>query len=111
MNDSEIERWASVHHTRQDRWDSVPPGASVLINTLSHYMWDEVNRYCLTFIDAAGQRRTAEANDLALNVGWLCAHIAGPLPLVGLSESELLDIAEGIPIDPCRADRLLNLTI
>ena len=32
-------------------------------------------------------------------------------PLVGLSESELLDIAEGIPIDPRRPDRLPNLTI
>ncbi len=32
-------------------------------------------------------------------------------PLVGLSESELLDIAEGIPVDPHRPDRLPNLTI
>jgi len=32
-------------------------------------------------------------------------------PLVGLSESELLDIAEGIPVDPRRPDRLPNLTI
>jgi exodeoxyribonuclease-5 len=32
-------------------------------------------------------------------------------PLVGLSESELLDIAEGIPVDPGRPDRLPNLTI
>jgi hypothetical protein len=33
----------------------------MLINALSHYTWDEVNRYCLTLNDAAGQRRTAEA--------------------------------------------------
>jgi hypothetical protein len=66
------EHWASVHHTRQDRWDAVPPGACVLINTLSHFMWDEVNRYCLTFTDAAGQRRTAEVHDLALNA-WRLA--------------------------------------
>lgn len=39
----------------------------LLINTLSHYIWDEVNRYSLTFTDAAGQRRTAEAHDLTLN--------------------------------------------
>lgn len=32
-------------------------------------------------------------------------------PLVGLSESELLDISEGIPIDPRCPDRLPNLTI
>ena len=32
-------------------------------------------------------------------------------PLVGLSESELLDIAEGLPVDPNRPDRLPNLTL
>jgi ATP-dependent exoDNAse (exonuclease V) beta subunit len=32
-------------------------------------------------------------------------------PLVGLSESELLDIAEGLPVDPHRPDRLPNLTL
>jgi hypothetical protein len=60
-------RWANVHATRQVRWDVVPPGICVLINTLSHYIWDEVNRYSLTFTDAAGQRRTAKAHDLTLN--------------------------------------------
>jgi hypothetical protein len=30
-------------------------------------MLDDVNRYCLTFIDAASQRPT----DLGLNAGWL----------------------------------------
>jgi hypothetical protein len=60
-------RWANVDATRQVRWDVVPPGICVLINTLSHYIGDEVNRYRLTFTDAAGQRRTAKAHDLALN--------------------------------------------
>ena len=32
-------------------------------------------------------------------------------PLVGLTEAELLDIAEGIPADPDRPDRLQNLTL
>ena len=37
-------------------------------------MRDDVNRYFLTFIDAAGHRgRPAEAHDLALNAGWLAA--------------------------------------
>ena len=48
------QRWASVDATRQVRWDAVPPGACVLINTLSHYRWDEVNRYSLTFAPRDG---------------------------------------------------------
>jgi len=32
-------------------------------------------------------------------------------PLVGLTEAELLDIAEGLPTDPDRPDRLQNLTL
>lgn len=32
-------------------------------------------------------------------------------PLVGLTEAELLDIAEGLPADPDRPDRLQNLTL
>ena len=32
-------------------------------------------------------------------------------PMVGLTETELLDIAEGIPVDPDRPDRLPNLTL
>ena len=81
------ERWASVHATRHVRWDVVPPGIYLLINTLSHYIWDEVNRYSLTFTDAAGQRRTAKAHDLTLNACrlaqdpdkvWVTFDAAGP---------------------------------
>jgi exodeoxyribonuclease-5 len=32
-------------------------------------------------------------------------------PLVGLTETELLDIAEGLPVDPQRPDRLQNLSL
>ena len=32
-------------------------------------------------------------------------------PLVGLTEAELLDIAEGLPVDPQRPDRLQNLNL
>ena len=60
-------RWTSVDATRQVRWDAVPPGTCVPVNTLSHYIWDEVNRYSLTFTDAAGQRHTAQTHDLTLN--------------------------------------------
>ena len=38
------QRWASVDATQQVRWDAIPPDACVLVNTLSHYIWDEVNR-------------------------------------------------------------------
>jgi hypothetical protein len=80
-------RWASVDATQQIRWNVVPPGTCVLINTLSHYIWDEVNRYSLTFTDAAGQRRTAQTHDLALNACrlaqdpdnvWVAFDAAGP---------------------------------
>ena len=60
-------RWATVNHTQEKRWNAVPPGGCVLINSLDHFIWDDVSRYRLTFTDAAGQRRTAEAHDLTLN--------------------------------------------
>jgi hypothetical protein len=45
----------------------VPPGACVLVNPLSHTIWDEVNRYRLTFTTAGGPRCMTEAQDLSLN--------------------------------------------
>ncbi len=64
---SQAERWAKIHHSQKKRWNSVPPGACVLADTLSHQLWDMVSRHRLTFTDAAGRRRTAETHDLALN--------------------------------------------
>ena len=61
------ERWNAVDYTQEKRWDRIASGTCVLVNTLSHYTWDEVNRYRLTYTDAAGQHWTAEADDLSLN--------------------------------------------
>ena len=71
---SSAERWAKLHHSQEKHWNSVPPGTCVLANTLSHQLWDVVNRYRLTFTDAAGRRRTAETNDLTLNACRLAQH-------------------------------------
>ena len=36
------ERWAEVTHTRGQRWDVVAPGRCVLVDSLSHVIWDMV---------------------------------------------------------------------
>ncbi len=61
------ERWAELDFTGEERWPSIPPGSCVLIASLDHFMWDEVNRYRLAYTDATGQRWTGEAHDLPLN--------------------------------------------
>jgi hypothetical protein len=60
-------RWAEINSTQQERWNAVSSNSCVLINTLSHNIWDEVSRYRLSFTDTAGQGWTAEADDLSLN--------------------------------------------
>jgi len=61
------ERWAEAGEAREQQWDAVPPGTCVLVNALDHLVWDMVNRYRMTFSDAAGRRWTAEVVDLNLN--------------------------------------------
>ena len=61
------ERWAEVHHTSEERWDAVLPGTCVWVNSLDHFLGETVNRYRVSFTDAAGRRWTAEAHDHALN--------------------------------------------
>lgn len=61
------ERWVELDYAGEERWLSIPPGSCVLIAALDHFVWDEVNRYRLTYTDATGQRWTAETHDLPLN--------------------------------------------
>lgn len=63
--------WAEVQDSNGKRWEAVRPRRCVLANTLSHFVWDEVNRYRLTFTDAAGRRRTADVHDRTLNASRL----------------------------------------
>jgi len=61
------EKWIAVDYTQEKRWDRIASGTCVLVNTLSHVIWDEVDRYRLTYIDTAGQHWTARADDRSLN--------------------------------------------
>jgi hypothetical protein len=65
------ERWAEVIHTDTCRWDAIPSGRGVLLDTLSHKMWDLVSRHRLAFTDAAGRLWAAEVLDLDLNASRL----------------------------------------
>ena len=61
------ERWAEPDFTCGERWPGIPPGSCVLVASLDHSAWDEVNRYRLAYTDAARQRWAVEAHDLPLN--------------------------------------------
>lgn len=61
------ERWAEMHHTSEQWWDAVLPGTCVWVNSLDHCFGDAVNRYRVSFTDAAGRRWTAKAHDHALS--------------------------------------------
>jgi hypothetical protein len=61
------ECWAHSFRSESVGSEKIQPGSCELMNVLSHYIWDIVNRYLITFTNATGHRRTVEANDLPFN--------------------------------------------
>ncbi|EYD74718.1 hypothetical protein Rumeso_03671 [Rubellimicrobium mesophilum DSM 19309] len=61
------QRWVDASTFPKQQWDVLPAGRAVLIDTLSHAMWDFVDRYRLAWSDGVGRRWTVAADSLAFN--------------------------------------------